>query len=232
MKNKRIAIIGASAGIGLELARELHGMGAELILGARTLGPLEKVARSLNAHYGVIDTMDESTVKDFFAKCGPVDHLATPGSSIRLGTFRDTPTKDYLYSLQNKLVGQALCAKHAVLNPEGSITLFSGMLSRRPAPWPLLASVNAAIEALAQGLANELQPVRVNVVSPGLTKNTAAFNSMAEDARQAMFNAEAARLPARRVGEPQDSSSAAVFLMQNTFVTGQVLYVDGGATVL
>jgi NAD(P)-dependent dehydrogenase (short-subunit alcohol dehydrogenase family) len=232
MKGQRVAIIGASAGIGLSLARQAKALGAELILGARSLGALETTAHKLGAEYGIVDTMDEDAVRDFFTKCGPVDHLATPGSSIRLGTFRDTPTKDFLFSLQNKLVGQSLCAKHAVIKPGGSITFFSGMLSRRPAPWPLLGAVNAAIEALAQGLAIELQPVRVNAVSPGLTQHTVAFHSMSAHAREAMFAAEAARLPVKRVGEPEDSASAALFLMQNTFVTGQVLYVDGGATAL
>jgi NAD(P)-dependent dehydrogenase (short-subunit alcohol dehydrogenase family) len=232
MNGKRVVIVGGSSGIGLALAKQVRELGAELFLGARKRGPLEEVALQLGARWAVVDTMEESSVRKFFAEAGEIDHLATPGSSVRAWTLASTSHEDYLYTLRNKAAGQALCAKHARVQPKGSITFFSGSLAARPAEAPMLGSVNAAVEALGRGLAAELRPVRVNVVSPGLTRNTLAFAGMSADDQERMFAESAARLPVGRAGEPGDSAAAAVFLMQNEFVTGQVLYIDGGVTAL
>lgn len=232
MKAKKIAVIGGTAGMGLALAREACSLGAEVLIGGRNAERLAKVAAELGVRGMVIDTMDEDSVSSFFQEAGMLDHLATPGSSVRTGTLRETPLEDLHFSVHNKFVGQALCAKHAKIREGGSITFFSGMLAERPGSSPLLGAINAAVETLARGLAVELAPVRVNVVSPGLTRNTEAFAGMSEDAREAMFRGAAAKLPAGRVGEPADMAAAAIFLMQNRFVTGQVVVVDGGACSL
>ncbi|GAB4181914.1 MAG: SDR family oxidoreductase [Terrimicrobiaceae bacterium] len=232
IKGKRIAVVGGTAGIGLALARRAVGLGADIILGARNKNRLDLVADELGVSRMTIDTMDEAAVKKFFDFCGEIDHLATPGCSVRAGGWKDTSTEDYLYTLKSKLVGQALCARAASIRQGGSIVFFSGILAKRPGPWPLLGSVNAAVEALGVGLAVELSPIRVNVVSPGLTMNTEAFSGMTEEQRNQMFSAAAEKFPVGRVGEPDDSADAAVFLMENSFMTGQVICVDGGATAL
>jgi NAD(P)-dependent dehydrogenase (short-subunit alcohol dehydrogenase family) len=73
-----------------------------------------------------------------------------------------------------KFWGQYLAARYAQIRPKGSITLISGILSRRPsAGLTGLAAINAAVEALGRALAVELAPIRVNVVSPGLTDTPA-----------------------------------------------------------
>ncbi|MEO1133662.1 MAG: SDR family oxidoreductase, partial [Cyanobacteria bacterium J06639_1] len=113
-----------------------------------------------------------------------------------------------------------------------SVTLFSGIFSRRPAPGTSgLAAVNAAIEGLTRALALELGGhVRVNAISPGLTQ-TEAYAGMPEADRQAMFAGAAAALPARKVGDPGEVAAGAIFLMTNAFVTGHVLDIDGGAAI-
>ena len=108
-----------------------------------------------------------------------------------------------------------------------SIILFSGILSRRPDKGsPILASINSAVEALGKALAVELAPVRVNVISPGMTRDTGAYLGMPESAREAMFTNVAKGLPVKRVGRPADIASIAVELMSNSFITGAVIDVD------
>ena len=73
---------------------------------------------------------------------------------------------------------------------EGSLTLESGVLSRRPSPDAVLqGAINAGLEVLAQGLALELSPVRVNTVSPGMIV-TPLWDGIPENKRQAMFEAQ------------------------------------------
>jgi NAD(P)-dependent dehydrogenase (short-subunit alcohol dehydrogenase family) len=81
---------------------------------------------------------------------------------------------------------------------------------------------------LGRALAIELAPVRVNVVSPGTT-DTPAYAGMPDDARMGMFAAAAKRSLVGRVGKPEDIASLALELMCNSFMTGVVVDVDGGA---
>ncbi|MBE7210323.1 MAG: SDR family oxidoreductase, partial [Gluconacetobacter diazotrophicus] len=85
-------------------------------------------------------------------------------------------------------------------------------------------------EALARGLALEKAPVRVNAVSPGLV-DTKLWGGLAAADRQAMFEGAAGRLPARRVGRPEDVAQAILFVATNPYVTGTTVTVDGGGTI-
>jgi NAD(P)-dependent dehydrogenase (short-subunit alcohol dehydrogenase family) len=106
--------------------------------------------------------------------------------------------------------------------------LFSGILSRRPGRNDcVLAPVNAAVEALGRALARDLAPIRVNVLSPGMTSGTDAYSSGA-----AMYQAIGAKLPVGKVGSPGEIASAVLMLMENAFITGVVLHVDGGGLLV
>jgi NAD(P)-dependent dehydrogenase (short-subunit alcohol dehydrogenase family) len=179
-----------------------------------------------------LDTMKESSVADLFERLGAVDHLVIPGSSVKTGPLRELPLADGMVTMQSKFWGPYLCAKYARINPGGSITFFSGILSRRPGQNDaVLASVNAAVEAMGRALAKDLAPVRVNVISPGMTAGTGAYLNIPEETRQGMFESIARRLPVGRVGRPEDIAAAALMLMTNGFVTGIVLDVDGGGLI-
>lgn len=231
---KKIAIIGGSAGMGLGIARLAVELGADVIIGSRHMEKIEAALALLDGKGSgfQIDTREEDSVIGFFEKCGPLDHLATPGSSVRTGLLRETSKEDWEYSIESKLLGQALCAKHATISENGSIVFFSGILAQRPGKSSLLGSINAAVECLAKGLALELAPIRVNVVSPGITAGTEAFQGMTDEARDAMFDSFRKKLPMQTVGCPEDMAQAAIFLMSAPFVTGHVLCVDGGGLLV
>jgi NAD(P)-dependent dehydrogenase (short-subunit alcohol dehydrogenase family) len=130
-----------------------------------------------------------------------------------------------------KFFGPYLTAKAALpyLRDGGSITFFSGALSRRPGMnCSGLGAVNGAVESLTYGLALELGPrLRVNCVSPGMIRSD-AYAAVPEAAREEMYAATGESLPLRRVGTVDEAAEAALFLMANTFTTGHVLDVDGG----
>jgi NAD(P)-dependent dehydrogenase (short-subunit alcohol dehydrogenase family) len=101
--------------------------------------------------------------------------------------------------------------------------------SQRPQPGAVLqGALNAAVEALARGLALELAPtVRVNTVSPSTTA-TPLWNKLGADGRAAKLAAMRQRLPLQRVADAADIAQAILFLAGNRFATGSTVLVDGG----
>jgi NAD(P)-dependent dehydrogenase (short-subunit alcohol dehydrogenase family) len=134
-------------------------------------------------------------------------------------------------SMESKFWGAYRIARAAKINEGGSLTFVSGFLSHRPSPTSVLqGAINAALDALARGLALEKAPVRVNTVSPGLI-DTPLWSGMAAVDREGMFEHTAAKLPARRVGQPEDIADAILFVATNRFATGSTVTVDGGGTI-
>jgi NAD(P)-dependent dehydrogenase (short-subunit alcohol dehydrogenase family) len=130
--------------------------------------------------------------------------------------------------LGTKVLGPWLVAKHVAVAPTGSLTVTSGIAAYRPARGgSMVATANGALESLVRALALELAPVRVNAVSPGWV-DTPIWDTFAGDAKHDRLAAMAARLPGGRVGDPADIARAFVAVMENSFITGTVLHVDGG----
>ena len=87
------------------------------------------------------------------------------------------------------------------------------------------------MEGLTRALAVELAPIRVNIVSPGVVKSPLWAN-MTEADCDVLFRQTGERLPVGHVGEVEEIAQAYLYLMQQTYGTGQVLRVDGGGTLV
>ncbi len=215
--------------MGLAIAKLAAERGARVIVGSRSQEKVSAAAAAIGCEGRVVDSTSEDSVREFFASTGTLDHLVVSGSAVKTGTLAELPLADAEFTFRSKFFGPYLCAKHARIQPAGSITLFSGILSRRPGHNDsILAPVNAAIEALGRALARDLSPVRVNTLSPGMTRDTGAYLGMPEAAREGMFASIAKNLPVGRVGTPADIAEATLMLMTNPFITGVTLDVDGG----
>jgi NAD(P)-dependent dehydrogenase (short-subunit alcohol dehydrogenase family) len=233
LNNQTVVVIGGTSGMGHSIAKLAIELGASVIIASRSMDKVTTTSRTLGCAGRPVDTSDESSVHDFFNSIGPLDHLVIPGSSVRTGTLRDAPLADGEFTFRSKFFGPYLCARYAQMRPTGSITLFSGILSRRPGHNDaVLAGVNAAVEAMGRALARDLAPVRVNTVSPGMTRGTGAYLSMPDAARESMYSSIAARLPVGRVGTGEDIAPATLMLMTNGFITGVTLDVDGGGVLV
>ena len=216
--------------MGLAIAKEAVDRGADVTVAGRSQAKLDDARQTIagDVATSTVDVSDEESVKRLFSQIGSFDHLVVTSSSVRTGPLRELSLADARASMDSKFWGQYMAARYAQIRPKGSITLFSGILSRRPsAGLASLAAINAAVEALGRALAVELAPVRVNVVSPGTT-DTPAYAEMSDDARMGMFAAAAKRSLVGRVGRPEDIASLALELMCNSFMTGVVVDVDGG----
>jgi NAD(P)-dependent dehydrogenase (short-subunit alcohol dehydrogenase family) len=215
MRNARVLVVGASGGIGGAAADAFEAAGAQV----------ERPGRE------ALDITDDISVEAFFAGSEPFDHVVVAAARTRTGSVADLAVADAQAAMNNKFFGAYRVARAARVNDGGSITFVSGFLSQRPSATSVLqGAINAALQALARGLALERAPVRVNAVSPGLI-DTPLHGRMPEEHRQAMYDRVSARLPVRRIGRPDDVAQAILFVAGNGFVTGSTVTVDGGATI-
>ncbi|EMN7213436.1 SDR family oxidoreductase [Vibrio vulnificus] len=210
-------VLGGTSGIGAELAKQLESDHTIVHVASRQTG---------------LDISDEKSVYHYFETIGAFDHLiVTAGSYAPAGKVVDVEITQAKYAFDTKFWGAVLAAKHGAryLKQGGSITLTSGMLSRKVvANTYVKAAINAAIEATTKVLAKELAPIRVNAVSPGLTK-TEAYRGMSENDRNAMYQRTQNSLPVGKVGGASDIAKAYLLLIENSYMTGAVIDVDGGA---
>lgn len=234
LANQRLLIVGGTTGMGLATARLANERGADVLVAGRSPDRLAAAEQALAGHgRGLMaDFTDDRSVERLMAEAGRIDHLVLAASSdAAWGPFRDVPVERLERAMQGKLFGYWRCARAAlpILRGDGSITMLAGAASRTAMPGTAaLAAVNGAITQLGQTLAQELAPLRVNVVSPGLV-DTPAYDGMPPDQKKAMFASAAERLPVGRTGRPEDIAEAILMLIENGFATGVLLDIDGGA---
>jgi NAD(P)-dependent dehydrogenase (short-subunit alcohol dehydrogenase family) len=148
-----------------------------------------------------------------------------------MGAFATLDLADLRAGFEGKYWPQIVALQAALpsLHPAGTITLITAGSSGAAFPGTAgLAAINGALEAMVPVLAVELAPRRVNAVSPGVI-DTPWWAGLSPETRAAMFAQYAAKAPAGRVGRAEDVADAVRFLVNNTFTTGNVLKVDGGA---
>lgn len=233
LKNGRVLVVGGSSGIGLAVAAACAQSGANVTIASRSIQKLRDAAKSLSADVEAaeVDTADDGRIAAFFAEREPFDHVVVSAAQTPSGPLLGLPLDQAKLAMESKFWGAYRIALHARLTERGSLTFISGFLSERPSAGAVLqGAINAALEALGRGLALELSPVRVNVVSPGMI-DTPLWGKLDPSARNAMFERAAASLPAKVVGQPSDIANAIVFAMTTPFATGSTIRVDGGATI-
>lgn len=228
---KNILVVGASSGIGLATARLLHEGGATLYTASRHLSP--ELAALGTTHISYDATQPVGAAFDALPEV--LHGLVYCPGSIKLRPFERVPVEDFRADFELNVLGavQALQATAKRLKKaEGgaSVVLFSTVAAAVGMSFHAsIATAKAAVEGLTRALAAEYAAsgLRVNCLAPSLTDTplAAALLSTPEKAE-----AGAKRHPLQRVGQPTDLASMAAFLLsdQATFITGQVLAVDGG----
>lgn len=236
LQNKRIVIIGGSSGIGLATAKMAAAEGAKVIIAGRTESKLKvaktEIGNGVNTY--TVDLTEEASIRDLFERVGSFDHLVITGPAPQFGHFLELNIEEVRQEFEGKFWGQYRAAWYAAksISQSGSIVFMSGAYSARPVPGASsLAAVQAGIEGLARGLAIDLSPVRVNVISPGLTDTPIIQSAFPDDARIKLYEEQANMLPAKRIGTPEDVARSILYLLSNGYVTGSTLFADGGYTL-
>jgi NAD(P)-dependent dehydrogenase (short-subunit alcohol dehydrogenase family) len=155
----------------------------------------------------------------------------TAGDSVAPHPIVQVSMEQARQRLDVRFWGTVAAVKHAAprMSPGGSISVTSGTVGVRPVPgFALGAAGVGAIEGLARGLAVELAPIRVNVVRAGAVR-TPMWEGIAAEQREGMFAGMAKRTLVGAIGEAEQIAATHVYLMENGFVTGTVITVDGGS---
>ncbi|WP_420078606.1 SDR family oxidoreductase [Streptomyces sp. JL4002] len=235
-EGRRALIVGGTSGVGLATARAFAERGAETVVVSRSPHKLQAALAELASLPGTstatpLDIRSDTEVEEFARSSGTFDHVVVSAAETPMGRVDTLPQADAYAAMDSKFWGAYRIARSVPIDPQGSLTLVAGYLSQRPSKASALQSaINASLEALARGLALEYAPLRVNTVSPGLLR-TPLWDGLAADARDAMYEAAAGRLPVGRVGTPADVAAAVLFLADNPYTTGSTVYVDGGGTI-
>ena len=235
MNPMEYVIVGGSSGIGLEITRRLVERGDRVLVVSRSAatGSVDGLPGVRHLAMDVTQAqLDRSQVPEKVAGL-----VYCPGS-IRLRPFQRLTQDDFLSDWQVNFLGavqsiQACLPAIKKAGSSGSIVLFSTVAVGTGMPFHAsIASAKGAVEGLVRSLAAELAPrVRVNAIAPSLTDTPLANGLLADDGKR---EAAAQRHPLKRTGLAADSAAAAFFLLDNSasWITGQVLAVDGGMGVL
>ncbi|KDN99025.2 SDR family oxidoreductase [Pseudomonas donghuensis] len=224
--NQTVVVLGGASGIGAAVARQARDRGARVIVASRQPGPVGEGIEAVT-----LDITDTGALHALFADIGTVDHLViSAGPAVQAKPLAQSDLQQAREAFEVKFWGalQTVQAALPYLSPRASISLTSGLLSRKFVPGQLIkTTLNAALEALGKQLAKELAPRRVNVISPGLT-DTEAYAAMDTAQRVAMFDRAAAGLPVGRVGQADEVAAGFILAMENGFMTGSIVDIDGG----
>jgi NAD(P)-dependent dehydrogenase (short-subunit alcohol dehydrogenase family) len=232
LAGKKVVVVGGSSGIGLATAELSNQEGAEVVIASRSAEKLEAAAKKIGVKAIPTDVTSDDSVAGLFKQTGAVDHVVVTAAQLKTGPFKTVPTDDVRATLEGKFWGAWRCARFSEIRPGGSLTLVSGFLSIRPRPnSAIVGAANGALESLARSLAIDLAPVRVNCVSPGII-DTPIRAAMPEAARREMLAKIAAGLPVGRVGQGEDIARQILAFMTNGFMTGSVVYLDGGGIIV
>jgi len=240
LSGKRIVIVGGSSGIGYAVAEAALAAGAEVVVASSQRERVEAAAARLGERASgvTMDVRSEPDVAQAVEGIGALDHLVFTAGDW--GAIRgaqaladlDIAAASAVFAV--RFWGALTVVKHAhkLMPPQGSITLTDGMVAHRPRRGgPLSSGMAGAVEHLAQGLAVDLAPIRVNAVCPGLVR-TAIWDGVPEERRAEQFKTMTGRQPLARPGEPAEVAEAYLYLMRGGYTTGQVLHVDGGMSIV
>ncbi len=246
----KVAIVtGSTKGIGKASAEALAEHGAKVAISSRNQGDCDTVAAEINATFGdgtAIGVAAGLSSKDALqalvdatrAAFGQIDVLVCNAASNPyygpMGGIEDAQLRKVL---DNNVVANhwliQMVAPEMVARGDGSIILVSSIAGIRGTPAIGAYGISKAADmALARNLAHEFGPygVRVNAIAPGLVQTDFARALWEDPERAKETNA---RVPLRRIGQPDEIAGAVVYLASraSAFMTGHAMVIDGGVTI-
>lgn len=218
--------------VALELARQGFAIGLHYHQAQEQAeSAIEELARmGTPVHPLRADLTDPAQVEDLFAQVAALHHplrvLVNSAAVMLRGDLRDMPVEEWDATLALNLRAPWLCARAAarLMQPEGGviINITDSGAQKAWTGFPAYILSKSALETLTRLLARALAPaVRVNGVAPGLILPS-------ENVSPEQWQRLVDRLPLQTAGSPEDVARAVVFLVQNPYITGQILAVDGG----
>jgi NAD(P)-dependent dehydrogenase (short-subunit alcohol dehydrogenase family) len=252
LDGKTAIVTGASKGIGRQVAADLAREGADVVITARTAGPLEKSAAQIAVETGrvIVPVAGDMSVEADVRRCvaaaldrfGKIDILVTCAGSSPGGLLEDLDDEQWMASLNLKFMGYVRSVRavigHMRERGEGAIVLVVGNDGLKPSYWELTAGVaNAADINFASSVAEQYgrYGIRINTVNPGpvatdrwdgLERAFARDKGISQERAHELAEAS---IPAGRIARPEEVSALVTFLAsaRARFINGAHIPVDG-----
>lgn len=239
LEGKTALITGGSSGIGLAIAERYASEGARVVIVGRNPQRLgEAVKRIGRGARGIsADVSDEAQVKQLIDSVPRIDLLVTCAGGAVFGPVEEVPPDAWRRLFDARFFGQLSACHHAVpkMPPGSAILLCSGVAGHAAlVNYAGGAGLCGAVNAMGRSLAVELAPkgIRVNVLSPGLTRDTGIDWQVAPENIDAFMGQILSRIPLKRPGTAREMADAAFFLATCGYASGMVLDIDGGWTAV
>jgi 3-oxoacyl-[acyl-carrier protein] reductase len=238
--NKHFFIAGATGGIGSMLAKRLTSAGAKVFLAARDEDKLLGLKSELNAPGAVIDGADfdsyERAIQEASA-IAPISGAVCCTGSLILKSAHATTQKEFEATMAanaTSAFGLTRAAAKAMMNQGGSVVLVASAAAQIGLQnHEAIAAAKGAVMGLTLSAAASYSrnKIRVNCIAPGLTETPLTSRLFANEASR---KASESMHPIGRLGRPEDVVEAMLWLLSDSssWVTGQVIAVDGGLSTL
>lgn len=235
----KVLIYGGSGAVGAASARLLKEMGYELHLVGSTEEKLKKVADELGAGMSVADIRDPEAFKRVSEEAGKeLAGLVYAVGSINLKSIRRLEETDFLNDFRLNALGAVLAVQAAIpalrKHSGSSVVLYSSVAVQQGMTMHASLSMSkGAVEGLVRALAAELAPhIRVNGIAPSLIQNSELSKAIlkSQDTADSIAKTHAMK----RLGKPEDVAGLTSFLISDKadWITGQIISVDGGRSVI
>lgn len=241
LKGKTALITGAGRGIGREIALKMASQGASVIIAdidEKTMEAVKEEASDLGVKSMAVkmDISDSNSVAAAVGKVlgefGSIDILVNNAAIFREAPFLEMTPEQWQQTVDINITGmfnvtRALAPVMAENGSGSIISIASVDAFQGCRNYSHYAMTKAGVVGLSRTLAQELGPksIRVNAIAPGIM-----LTEMTRDRVEANKDAYLARVPIGRIGVPEDIANAALFLASemSSYITGQVLHVNGG----
>lgn len=250
---RNAVVVGGAGGIGQAIAQGLAEAGANVAIASRKIESLERAAKEIkeasgkDVKYFTVDATDEKSVEDLVAatvkEFGKIDILVNAQGFNKKFDAQDFPMDIFRNMLDVNITGVMLpCkhfGKHMIENGYGKIINLSSVRGKIATKAPGNAgycSTKGAVDMMTRQLASEFGPygITVNAIGPTVTETPMMTAIIEQRGGDEYRKTQASGLPMRRMALPEDCVGAAVFLAApaSDFVTGNIIYPDGGLTAI
>ena len=228
INGKKAIVFGGTSGIGLSATQMLSDKGAHVIALSRNPEKVRNVPKNVTTKK--MNVLDRDALEQFFQEEGEYDILinSATGGARAVGPFLSMDLDGYRASF-DKLWGYTNVVRYGTkhLKDNGNIVLVSGSPARKCRPGQIaISSVGGAVEAFARGIAPEIAPKRINIVSPGIIDTP--MSPLQGKEREDYYNNTTKNNLIPRAGTPDEVATGIIFAIENEFITGTTIDIDGG----
>ena len=225
---KKAIVFGGTSGIGLSATQMLSDKGAHVVALSRNPEKLQNVPKNVTTKK--MNVLDRDALEQFFEEIGEYDILvnSATGGARAVGPFLSMDLDGYRASF-DKLWGYTNVVRYGTkyLKNDGNIVLVSGSPARKCRPGQIaISSVGGAVEAFARGIAPEIAPKRINIVSPGIIDTP--MSPLQGKEREDYYKNTTNNNLIPRAGSPDEVATGIIFAIENEFITGTTIDIDGG----